>query len=85
MSIMLTAHIQCDVCGNELDEKYPPMVTGDAFHEFDEEVIDDLERTALFDLKAKGWGYDPNSTRFDRWGVRQVLRCHECRHARRWE
>ena len=84
MSIMLIAHIQCDVCGNELDEQYPPQIIGKAFHEFDPEAMHDLENTARKDLSAKSWGYDPTSERTDAWGYRVTLRCHECRHARRW-
>jgi len=85
MGIIIEARIQCDVCGNSLNEQYPPMFIAASIDEIDEESIESLKATSLADMKARAWGHNPKSTRYDRWGYRTVIRCHECRHERRWE
>lgn len=85
MSIIIEMYVQCDVCGNELEDKYPARATGKTFEDFDAEIIGDITASTLDQLKERAWHFDPNSTRTDAWGHRITVRCHDCRHARRWE
>jgi len=85
MTIIVEMYVQCDVCGNDLEDKYPARATGHTSDEFDAEIIADLWDDSLTQIKERGWGYNPTSTRTDHWGFRTTIRCHECRQARRWE
>ena len=76
----LTLELTCDVCGNELEMKYPPEATGSA--PFGGDEVADLNVEAIDDLKEKGWSR-PNG-HIDQWGNPITLRCAECTKERRW-
>ena len=85
MGMMIEARVQCDVCGDEVDEKYPPMVNAADLVELDNETFHDLKKSILKAVKDRGWTYAPDSPVFDRWHRRIVLRCKACKEEVRWE
>ncbi len=70
MSVRLTAIIQCDVCGDEPDWKYPPEVQWDRFPLVDTSTAGEISAKALGMLTTKGWKVNVEPT---------VLVCSACR------
>jgi len=85
MGMMIEARVQCDVCGDEVDEKYPPTVTAADLVELDIDTFFDLKQKILKAVKDKGWSYKPDREMFDKWHRRIVLRCKACKEEVRWE
>lgn len=85
MSVRLQMLVQCDVCGRELDEKYPPEVIRHDLS-FDQDIVG-LRGSALALMKAKGWAHNSSTAkiRHDAWGYPIRTRCAQCRQERRWE
>ena len=78
----LTLDLTCDVCGNELEMKYPPEAID--HHPADmEDVFPALLAEAENDLKEKKWTRPVGHV--DKWGNPITLRCAECTQARRWK
>lgn len=84
MSVKLQLFIQCDVCGRELDWKYPPEVlrSDTEISDTDLDVLREGADTLLNDL---GWGFDERPGTIDKWGCPTRYRCAECRTEGRWE
>ena len=85
MGVKLILEIQCDVCGREMDEKYPPTIYAQDAQFADADVLWELRDVAARSGAKQGWSWNSRSKRLDAWGKPIIFRCHQCRDERRWE